>query len=161
MKRIDLLFLDIDGVLNNDKWFDTDYHYSLMNKYGYMNSYFDPKCVKNLNILYDSFPNLKVILSSSWRNCSLKEYGKQSMNDVFKEVGIKYKIFDKTPYMFDNRAKEILKYMEGINCRYIIVDDQSWYFRGYPTLMSHLIATDPSVGLTKDNINEIISVLNG
>jgi hypothetical protein len=50
-----LIFLDIDGVLNDHQ----------LQESGYCG--FKPECVANFNLLLEQMPDLKIVISSAWR----------------------------------------------------------------------------------------------
>jgi hypothetical protein len=52
---IKLLFLDIDGVLNGHQTSDSGY------------CGIDPQCARRLNKVLNTYPDLKIVISSSWR----------------------------------------------------------------------------------------------
>ena len=70
MTKTFYIFLDVDGVLNNETY--TVSCYERHHKSMHMNHVpFDPKCLNNLMILVQSLEKLgfevKIILSSTWR----------------------------------------------------------------------------------------------
>lgn len=81
------LFLDIDGVLNHDEWFESDdYRHHQQN---WRVSMFDPACVERVNrILKET--GARLVVSSSWRSMS-------DIKDIFEGVGLPTE-FDVTPY---------------------------------------------------------------
>lgn len=60
------LFLDIDGVLNTNRYgnylIDND-----MDEFDEDGDLFDPEAVANLALILESVPDTKIIISSSWR----------------------------------------------------------------------------------------------
>ena len=62
-----IIFLDIDGVLNSEKWyieiFDKNLYPNLEN---YPLCEFDPLAIEQLNLLTDK-TNAKIVISSTWR----------------------------------------------------------------------------------------------
>ena len=65
------LFLDIDGVLNHDKWFDSE-HYK-KHQENWKKSMFDPECVARVNRILE-VTGARLVVSSSWRTMGdLKE----------------------------------------------------------------------------------------
>ena len=81
------LFLDIDGVLNHDEWFESDdYRHHQQN---WRVSMFDPACVERVNrILKET--GARLVVSSSWR-------GMSDLKEIFEGVGLPTE-FDVTPY---------------------------------------------------------------
>ena len=171
-----VLFLDIDGVLNHDDWFDSDGYKK--NESGWQKSMFDPKCVARVNhILKET--GAELVVSSSWRDMS-------DLKDIFAGVGlpIDFKvtphadiIFRLDPHDIWNddilrwRGSEIKYWLEH-NCPdaiYCILDDdidmleeQIPYF--VVTAMSNnnpISKTNGGTGLTEIAMNKCIKILNG
>lgn len=64
-----LIFLDIDGVLNSDKWmrsFTQKEWDERIDKFS-ITHHLDPKAVDRLNRIVDGHRDLRVVISSSWR----------------------------------------------------------------------------------------------
>ena len=84
---IKYLFLDIDGVLNHDVWFNSPSYKN--NQANWQVSMFDPACVERVNrILQET--GAKLVVSSSWRDMA-------DLAAIFKGVGLPTE-FDTTPY---------------------------------------------------------------
>ena len=67
LKRV--LFLDLDGVLNNAKQFKTRGPYKdNITPYGYMLHNIDAGLVENLSHIAANVPQLHIVFSSSWRD---------------------------------------------------------------------------------------------
>ena len=60
------LFLDIDGVLNTNRYIEYLYNNG-NNQYDEDGYFFDPEAVANLSFILESVPDTKLIISSSWR----------------------------------------------------------------------------------------------
>jgi hypothetical protein len=129
MKQYNYIFLDIDGVLattmqyytNRKKW-NSEY-----NRYR-----FDEKCVNVFNQIIEKISDLRIVLSSDWK----EDYTLDILNRIFEINGVKTKIFDKTPNLWgikyfslqeleECRSMEILQYInEHIDiCQYVAIDD--------------------------------------
>lgn len=81
------LFLDIDGVLNHDEWFESDGY--RQNQSNWNVSMFDPKCVERVNKILEE-TGAELVVSSSWR-------GMKDLEEIFEGVGLPTK-FHRTPY---------------------------------------------------------------
>lgn len=152
MNNIIYIFLDIDGVLNNENYIKECYerngHHAM-----HMNHVpFDPKCLNNLMILCQEIEKLgyavQIILSSTWR---LHEIDYEIVNARLAEYGLSLK--DKTPYISGNRGKEILDFLKNHNnyIDYIILDDDA-----FDILELHpnkLIRTSFKTGLTGSEVS--------
>lgn len=76
-----IVFLDIDGVMNDI----------------FSNEYFTKEAIDTLNDLYEKI-NYKIVLSSSWKNA----FTLYKMQEIFKNIGIKAPLIDKTMTFFKN-----------------------------------------------------------
>lgn len=147
-----VLFLDFDGVLNCDKYFAE----------GEIDMpFFDERCMKNLTRIIKE-TGAKIVLSTTWR-----EYWEKSeseckvqgleINRIFDSYGLK--ITDKTDDVcFYDRGAEIALWMmerEDVT-GFAVLDDMQ--IEGIPP--RHVIKTDGKTGLTPDDAERAISVLN-
>lgn len=105
------LFLDIDGVLNHDEWFESDGY--RQNQANWQVSMFDPKCVERVNRILEE-TGAELVVSSSWRNMS-------DLENIFAGVGLPTK-FHRTPY-----ADHIYPDLDPIRDLY---NDDVRYWRG-------------------------------
>lgn len=131
-----IIFLDIDGVLNNMiytiKVFDTlgkDKAYEIIHR---DLDIFDPNSLKLLCMLIDKFKNnIKIVLSSTWR---LNQEGIDKVKEkIFGTLG--YEVpFDITGRHNDMiRGYEIEEYLiknNLLNSSYIIIDDDTFDITG-------------------------------
>jgi hypothetical protein len=150
---LDILFLDIDGVLNSVVWFER-----LYKKRGFFKNdhKLDPKAVKNLVSILEK-TGCKVVISSAMRILYSKEY----MVRMMLRAGMPYRYMDRfigiTPIHHDrNRGNEIREYLSKNDVgRYVVIDDDSKDLVGLP-----LVKTRYSVGLRdKELVGEICSIL--
>jgi len=121
-----LIFLDIDGVLNNQIMYEHYKDQIIETASGQI----DPRCIGLLNDLTDAI-GAKIVLSSTWR-----KYG-DAVDDL-KNAGITADIISVTPWGLGIgalRGNEILQWMENhaglLGCEYyeyddyVIIDDDS------------------------------------
>src|SRR5208283_4739445 len=106
-----ILFLDIDGVLNS---------YNTRN----FGEELSPTPCKNLNLLLEKEPDLKIVISSSWRI-----WGIDYMEKVFSKNGIKSacKIIDITGNENGIRGHQIQCWLDrnpGVT-NFVIIDDSA------------------------------------
>lgn len=154
------VFLDIDGVLNSEQYYlEKPQHKrwkEFKNKldkhiaWGVCN--IDPKAVKLLNKLV-SGTNARIVVSSSWR-------GDYALQTVFSLAGIIEPIYGETPRLESRfRGEEIDKWLKERQepYKYVILDDDSDML---DTQRNNFIHTDWKVGLTEENVNEAIKILN-
>lgn len=135
-----VLFLDIDGVLNN--------HTTRERVTGFIGV--DAK-LRDLYLKWLANHNISVVLSSTWRLYS-------DMCKGLEENGITF--LDKTPYIpkgprgaeiqawLDKNGKEVVKYA--------ILDDNTDF---YPEQLGNFIQTNPKLGVTEERLLQIEHVL--
>lgn len=160
-----IIFLDIDGVLNNEINYNDA---ALEQRYVDTGEYddIDKRCVSLLNTLIKS-TGAKVVVSSTWRIGRTTEQLQETLNKFGFEgevIGIT-PWMDRTQYML--RGNEIYAWLDqnedllGMNRydfnRYVIFDDDSdmllWQ-------KDNFIQIDPYVGLTPRNIWRAEHILN-
>lgn len=154
-----IIFLDIDGVLNNMRTRETFEDYVFV----------DDNKILLLKQLIDK-TNAKVVLSSSWRiGWQFKDKNPRCANDevrLFEALQRKLKEFDidmlsYTPHLWC-RGKEIdtwLNEWQGEKVdSFVILDDMPK--QEFEPNASHLVQTDISKGLTLHDIDQAIKILN-
>tara|TARA_R110000851_G_scaffold200909_1_gene352066 strand:+ start:490 stop:957 length:468 start_codon:yes stop_codon:yes gene_type:complete len=120
-----IIFLDIDGVLNNRAYLEYVIEIGKHKKGGLVP--FDPDSIKVLNEII-SETGAEVVLSSSWRFMGLK-----IVQEKLESAGFTHKLKDVTPLINDApRGWEIEKWMGdfkysrgGSISSYLILDDDS------------------------------------
>lgn len=145
-----VLFLDIDGVLNSDHFYVN--RPKEIKHLPYPLSEFDPECVKRLNKILD-VTGARLVLSSSWRHDG-------TVYNVLRRAGITHDIWDITPYEMDKpRGHEIRKFLEEHKeiDSYVILDDIP---NMLPEQKSHFVNTNPCRGLTDEDMEKAINILN-
>jgi hypothetical protein len=158
-----VIFLDIDGVLS-PRWWDSN---KQSDNYGCL---FDAKAVANFAKIIEK-TDAQIVVSSSW-----KLMGFQALQDMWKGRKLPGKIIDITPdYMSDEllmkedstnvdylfeRGSEVqgwlLLHGDDVS-RYVIIDDMDDIL---PEQQSHFVQTDPEVGITEEDANIAIKILN-
>lgn len=157
-----IIFLDIDGVLNN-----ADY-YRGKNLATHQNeiSHFDSNNIHALNRIIDN-TKAEIVLSSAWR--LLKSI--EEINELFNLVGIKGKVIDvteslhyKNTYELAPRGLEIFKWirdyhktLKGGLENYIIIDDEDDIL---DIQEKHFLQIDDRVGLSEKDADLVIEFLN-
>jgi hypothetical protein len=140
-----VLFLDFDGVLNvyPSPSRNGDFHKSA--------------CI-NLEMLLNRVPELKIVVSSSWRT-----YGLEAIKDILKANGIDpRRILDvtgheKSPDERDHRGYQVecwLKRHPKVK-HFAIVDDHDDFI----PLHDKLVQTKPSIGLSQANVERLLEIL--
>ena len=151
MKR--LIFLDIDGVLNHDKFFKESK--------GQL-KYFDPECIKRLNTLGNL--GAEIVLTSSWG------YDGGRTEERLREAGLTLPIIGYTKKHWvdwicrGNEIEEwILENLGGMGTKfgsadyeYVILDDDIDILYGQK---DHFIRVDKLIGLTDEDIQKARAIL--
>lgn len=109
-----VIFLDIDGVLNSDEYFDKIKDLNIQG----IQSEVDIEKIKLLKKAIDE-TGAKVVLSSSWR------YTRNAL--YLKELLLQYDIYtDSTPFLQNKRGLEIKKWLDNNPSveDFVILDDE-------------------------------------
>ena len=150
-----ILFLDFDGVLN------TEHYQGLLqyqgkpwqDEYG---AFFDPKAVKQLKRIIDA-TDADIVVESSW-----KYLGLDAMKELWEVRNLPGTIIDITPSLLGkNKGVEIASWLTeqaNQNIRYAIIDDE---YVILDSQLPHFILTNPYEGITEEQANRAISILNG
>jgi len=150
---MNIVFLDIDGVLNSSNYFK-----NIANKYekpySIYNEPFDSVCMANLKVLIEN-TNSNIVIISSYRKD--KEAIGLFMN-ALKEYGLYEKVIGMTPILGIRREDEIKMYISTIKecVNFIILDDANYYIELY----DNLIRVDNKNGLSIDNVKKGIEKMN-
>ena len=150
-----IIFLDIDGVLNSDKYFS-----SIEDK---EDTYTDPVTQLLLDIDMTKVKLLlkvacishaKIVISSTWRRMKLYPSIKEAL------INIGLPIVGETPFVEGQRGEEIRAYLADNQVdNFCIIDDE--VFKDYQELEDNLIKTDfYQDGLTEEICHKIIKKLN-
>lgn len=145
-----VLYLDIDGVLNGHERLPSDYCGSRKD------------CIENMNLILDQVPDLKLILSTSWRYLIITgQMNLQGFESMMLTHGLKCRnrIIDYTRPdndEYEPRGAIILehaiRYEPG---KWLVLDDLEL------DLGPNQIVTDGNKGLTKEQALEVIRFFNG
>ena len=141
-----VLFLDIDGVLN------------INSKFQEANQLYRPAIV-NLEYLLKKEPELKIVISSSWRHKGIDQ-----VRNMLKENGINpNKIIDVTGNEQSKDERDHRGYQ--VECwlkrhpevkKFAILDDHT----DFVPLKHKLVKTNTYEGLTENKVEKVIDVLN-
>lgn len=156
-----LIFLDIDGVLNNEQWYSSgkaQIAYLLTGENDIKAYNFDPDNWKWIEKLIQD-TDAKIVLSSSWRSFSLEKTIEDFTGTAF-ELLVKYMV-GVTPYSFErHRGKEIQHYLD--NCTeqiesYVIFDDDTDMLENQ---RDNFVHTDFFNGVTEKDYIKAKEILN-
>lgn len=135
-----LIFLDIDGVLNSEIFFQYRYEHLAQDKM------IDQCAVRHLVNLCQMNTNVRIVLSSSWRQGDISLTKQLLCRDHEDIIPLLPYIIDETPYRYDrNRGKEIKQWLDHCNInveKYVILDDDDFDIED-----ENLIKIDPMTGL--------------
>lgn len=116
-------------------------------------SEFNEEKVEILNSLFDEIPEIKLVLSSSWRFFD-------GIENIIRESGIKKELFSITPYSIINRGDEVKQWLKNFDgeYKYCIVDDIDDFDKDQK---NNIVFTDPNIGITKKDVEKIKLIFNG
>lgn len=161
---IKIIFLDIDGVLNSDSWYEK----CIKHKLKPIHRNLDPEAIKKINEIVVS-TGAKLVISSSWR------FDHRTPSDL-KNSGLQAEIIGRTDYLnthgdFIVRGNEIQKFIAdniemlsegtlayyGDYKAYVILDDDSDMLF---TQSDNFIQINSMTGITDENVKQAIKILN-
>lgn len=150
---MNIIFLDIDGVLNSHRKLKEVYEKTHKPHSGY-NYPFDEICLNNLKRLVE-LTNSKLVITSTWRK---DKEGRDKIIEALKEYQLDQTLIGYTPILNQPRGVEIQAYLDTLEIQpnFIIIDDDT----DMESLIDYLIKTNISVGLTKENVEEGIKKLS-
>lgn len=156
-----LIFLDIDGVLNNTQNIKK---YRLFFR-GKRRLLVDVKPVfylkKLLNEIEKEKLNVKIVISSSWRLGTISSDWKKLFQHYFNNGEI---VIGRTPYLYKDRGIEILELLEIAKEKGDMIDDYIVLDDDIKDIINHInykkvMKIDRRYGLTSKNIKEILKKL--
>ena len=152
---MNIIFLDVDGVLNN--WRDAEIHYEKTHEPFVGTDWpFSKESIEVLRkIVLET--NSKIVISSSWR--SFRE-GRKILSEKLKEYDIFKYVIGKTPEVYEKNRREceILEYLKSFNEKdkaILILDDE---YEGFKKLRKYAKEIDSYYGLQKKHIEQSINI---
>ena len=145
-----IIFLDVDGVLNNGTWaiemFDRGVRV-------YRDDILYEPALERLRSLVDATES-KIVVSSSWRQIPTAYL---HLKEWLEKFGMT--IADKTPYVGSCRGDDITAWFNRNpgEYRYVILDDDD-DMDGH---MDHLVQTDFDIGLSDSDCDRAKEILSG
>ncbi len=139
---MNVIFLDVDGVLNSIRKLIEVYNLTLKPHSGY-NYPFDEVCLQNfMELVLET--DSKIVVTSTWRK------DKEGRDRLMLELS-KYNLDDRVigfTEVLHDREKEIKKYLETLgDVNFIILDDDA----KFEDLFEFVVKTDNRVGLSSEN----------
>jgi hypothetical protein len=139
-----ILFLDVDGVLHPT---------SVLHEMDFSAEQFvlPSACFQHVGALADAldlFPDVKIVVSSSWRDL----YELESLRLLLGPLGPR--VLETTGRNERTRFAEIESYLSRRRpCDWLALDDDNW---GWPDdLLDHLVCPDGTVGLTDADLKQV------
>ena len=160
---IQVLFLDFDGVLNNNFFFIMRPHSSHIKKdLDFAISQLDLGNMLVLKYILTELPNLKIVLSTSWRN----HFSIEIFEQIFDHFGIdKHRLIGETPIcgLHSDRYREIKSWLRDEKKSYIkswmAIDDHYIFFEDNEESLNEY-HIDSYSGLTYRDAIKIIQHFN-
>lgn len=161
---MNIIFLDIDGVLNSHETCTKEHARTGKNGFG---GFFKPteKCTHD-NVLWgqELVDNLKyivektqavIVISSTWR----KHFTIEKFNEMFALYNFTPTIIGRTKNLNRARGFEIQEWLNTntIDSNYVILDDDNDML---DIQKNNFINTDFNVGLTKQDAEKAVKILN-
>lgn len=151
---MNIIFLDVDGVINSSNNLIKVYNETHKSHSGYLYP-FDPTCLENLKELVVETKS-SLVISSTWRH---SQKGMEKLLDALNEHGLGESVIGCTPILGLSRVAEIKKYLSDVKStdtiNFVILDDDS----DMDDLLPHLVHTNRQLGLTKENVQQAIKKL--
>lgn len=142
---MNIIFLDVDGVLNSLTHAKELY---LKNKrpYSGYDFPFDARCLNNLKYLVEE-TNSYIVITSSWR---IHREGREILLFELKKYNLDTRVIGYTDVLHQRRGEEVKAYLNKLDCdvNYIILDDDN----DFDGLEEYLIKTSFQNGLTKKDV---------
>ena len=154
---MNVIFLDIDGVLNN-------YKTTALSPMGYTG--ISSILLKRFSMLVKETDSC-IVLSSTWKDEWNQDMSKSSedgkyLHKKLLQTGIH--IIDKIndeEIGLSHRGAAISFYL-GIHpeiTNYVILDDYEFDFYDYPDLLKHFVKVDEQIGISNEDIKKAIEIL--
>ncbi len=144
-----VLFLDVDGVLNNGVWAAAMFEEGV---YTYRDDILYEPSLEQLKRIIDT-TGAVIVISSAWRQIPASY---QHLSKWLEKYGLE--VYDKTPYVGSDRGDDITAWFKRHpgDWQYVILDDDS----DMGIHMDHLVQTDSDEGLTEEVGDRCIGMLN-
>ena len=146
-KTVKIIFLDIDGVLNNDN--------TPPYPKGWPESHIHDDLVAKVERLAQQ-SGAKIVMSTSWR----AKFSAPEFQELLGKKGLTAEIIDCTPLKFSyrDRSGDIRDWLDdnaelGVE-KFVALDDVQMY-----NMNGHLVLTDYHKGITDDDVEKALKIL--
>lgn len=156
-KLIKIIFLDVDGVLNDSTTTERCGNHTGIDKY----------CLARLKNIVN-LTGAKIVLISTWKEHWEKYKNRKYLQDEFaNHLDVKFaekdlEVYDKTDDIdgeWITRGKNILEYIRRVNpSNFVIIDDMSFDYAECGLKPFH-VKTNPACGLLEVNSMRILGIL--
>lgn len=163
---MNVVFLDIDGVLNSNFW-DNEHQKEISD-----GTLIDIEKIELLSVLINEF-SAKIVLHSGWKywfdeNLKPLRLEAEKLLEMLEKCGLY--IEDVTPDFADEeikrtkkfslvKGKEILSWVESHpNSNWVVIDDLDLHNE---IVLEHQVMTDSNVGLTLEDVHKARLIFNG
>lgn len=149
---MNIIFLDVDGVLNSIEHLIEVYNQTGKPHHG-INYPFDEKCMLNLKRLVEE-TNSALVVTSTWRKYQDE---KERLLEELRKYDLEQYVIGYTKDL-GNRVLEIKDYLKsvGTDVHFIILDDAAYM----EDLVEYLIATNAYFGLRDIDVEQAILMLS-
>ncbi len=149
---MNIIFLDVDGVLNSISHLKEEYHKN-KRPYSGFDYPFDERCLNNLKRLVE-VTNSYLVITSTWR---MHEIGKNILLHELKKYDLDKRVIGYTDILHRPRGEEVKLYLDKLNqdVNFIILDDDN----DFVGLEKYLIKTNYEIGLTDEDVIDGIKKL--
>lgn len=167
-----IIFLDVDGVLNNEKY--STFMYKILGKDKYIKKInedfdiFDLRSVRHVAKLIDYFEgDIRLVISSTWRT------NKEAVNKIIEKLSLfmkSYNVQVDVTEVDKNRIRglEIQHYLENhnlLNSEYVIIDDDTADIIGDKyngiDFKPHFVQCNYKHGFQKKEYKRALKILKG
>ena len=161
IKKLWYIFLDIDGVLDDETYFMKCYNHHKVNGIMSMHHFpFNPESLYNLMLLIQYIQKnereVRIILSSTWR---LHDIDTEIVKHRLAEYGLS--IYGKTDNLDGYRGEEVLQYLNKSKDNYehfIILDDDKDFYDNQ--IKNNLVKTEFMTGFTNECLMNALLLVN-
>ena len=144
------IFLDVDGVLNNART-------TAVSPEGWAG--ISSGLVKRLSEIAEE-AHARIILTSTWKQSYTEDYMYLLKKLRQHRLDVAGKIKEPNDDVL-LRGKGIKAFLSEHDCEsYVILDDEVFDYKE-ENILDHAVITDPKEGLTKNDVEKAIGILNG